>query len=393
MKDSYRFYNKLIRHKIPLRLLLKDERLFTPVPKHWHIIVTDVENSTEAIKDGRHNDVNLAATGSIITVLNTIKSHQNPKEKEPSPLIIPYFFGGDGATFLIPKNLLEEVLMALNNYRIHIKKTLGLTLRVGSKEVNALYNEGYTIKIAKLKLNSDLTVPIVLGLGLKVAEKHIKKEFIDFNSYKKVEKVNLEGMQCRWDMIPPPITDNKIVCLLINCEQEKNQIKIFENIMNCITDSFGPLEERRPISSIRLRLDLTVEKIRKEMYARLGKYNWIYLMKNWFLTSIGGYYFKFFKSGKEYLKSVSQLSDTLMVDGAINTIITGNQDNIDRLIFKLDEMENAGHIKYGIHITYASIMSCFVNDMKKNHIHFVDATEGGYTSAANMYKKKLLLAS
>jgi hypothetical protein len=159
--------------------------------------------------------------------------------------------------------------------------------------------------------------------------------------------------------------------------------------MNVITESFGPLEERRPISSIRLKLNLTIEKIRKEMYARLGKYNWFYLIKNWIITSIGGLYFKFFKSGKDYLESVTQLSDTLMVDGAINTIISGNQKNIDRLVKKLNQMEADGLIKYGIHVTYASIMSCFVNDLKKNHIHFVDATEGGYTSAANDYKRKL----
>lgn len=33
-------------------------------------------------------------------------------------------------------------------------------------------------------------------------------------------------------------------------------------------------------------------------------------------------------------------------------------------------------------------MSCYIEDRKEKHIHFVDGTEGGYTSAARMFKEK-----
>ncbi|WP_338034474.1 DUF3095 family protein [Lacinutrix algicola] len=36
----------------------------------------------------------------------------------------------------------------------------------------------------------------------------------------------------------------------------------------------------------------------------------------------------------------------------------------------------------------ASIMSCYFEDREEKHIHFVDGTEGGYTSAAIMLKEK-----
>ncbi|MGO3156047.1 MAG: DUF3095 family protein [Mesonia sp.] len=40
-------------------------------------------------------------------------------------------------------------------------------------------------------------------------------------------------------------------------------------------------------------------------------------------------------------------------------------------------------------MTHASVMSCYVLDRKTKHSHFVDGTEGGYTSAAKMFKTKL----
>lgn len=384
MSKNKKFYNDLILHKIPIRRLLKDKRLFKSVPSDWHVIVTDVVNSTNAIQSGKHDDINFAATGSIITVLNLLKQNGNP-------IKIPYFFGGDGATFIVPSNYIKPALTALNSYSNHIKKTLNLELRVGSRKVENLYNLGAQINIAKVELNENFIIPVVLGFGLKLAEKEIKAETSLKDKAEALGVLDLSGMQCRWNLIPPPKDDNQIVCLIVNSINEENHHAIFEEVMNEITASFGPLEVRQPISGLRLKLNLTLEKIRKEMYARLGKYDFAYLFKNWVLTRLGNFFFKYFKSGKVYLNSIEKLSDTLMIDGSINTIISGNKNNVIRLRKRLDRMEKEGKIIYGMHITFASIMSCYVNDMKKNHIHFVDATEGGYTTAAIQIKNKLNL--
>ena len=51
-------------------------------------------------------------------------------------------------------------------------------------------------------------------------------------------------------------------------------------------------------------------------------------------------------------------------------------------------MERDKKLIYGIHVTHASVMSCYVLDRRTTHSHFVDGTEGGYTSAAKMFKIK-----
>ena len=50
--------------------ILADPTLFADVPDDWQVILSDVRGSTQALNDGRHQVVNLVATGSIIAALN-----------------------------------------------------------------------------------------------------------------------------------------------------------------------------------------------------------------------------------------------------------------------------------------------------------------------------------
>lgn len=383
MKDYTDFYKNIKKNNIPLKDLLQNENLFSSVPKNWHVIVTDIEGSTKAVSEGKHNDVNLTATGSIIAVLNAIK-------KMDAKLRIPYFFGGDGATFIVPPSIKDELIKVLADYSLHIKKTLKLDLRVGNLKVDEIYNNKYTLRISKLKTNKYLTTPVILGNGLKFAESKIKEDFkgnIDVNEAK--IKIDLEGMECRWDEIYPLGTDKKVACLLISATSETRQAEIFNEIMNEIDYIFGDLQKRNPITIQNLKLKPTLEKIRKEMNARIGAFKRSYLINNWLITFFGQYYFKFFKAGKLYLYRVTQLSDTIMLDGSINTVISGNEKQLGKLRFFLDSLETQKKIIYGLHKTYASVMSCYVEDREEKHIHFVDGTEGGYTTASVAYKIKL----
>ena len=102
------FYSKLPTNEIPLSELLTEEHLFYKIPDDWHVLITDVKNSTQAALDGRHQTVNLVATGSIVAALNVANKDN---------ILVPFFFGGDGATFIIPPTLLERTLTALHQHR------------------------------------------------------------------------------------------------------------------------------------------------------------------------------------------------------------------------------------------------------------------------------------
>jgi hypothetical protein len=89
------------------------------------------------------------------------------------------------------------------------------------------------------------------------------------------------------------------------------------------------------------------------------------------------FYFKTSK-GKRYLESLVALSDTFVIDGRINTVMSGTKRQRLRLEELLTKLEANGLIWYGLHISNASVMSCYVRNLEKGHIHFVDGADGGY---------------
>jgi hypothetical protein len=55
----------------------------------------------------------------------------------------------------------------------------------------------------------------------------------------------------------------------------------------------------------------------------------------------------------------------------------------------LNALEEADEIRYALYVSSESVMSCYVRDLKDDHIHFVDGAEGGYTKAAGVLKLKM----
>ena len=99
------FYTRLPVNQISLSDLLMEEHLFFKVPANWHVLITDVKGSTAAVANGLHETVNLVATGSIVAVLN-IAFKEN--------LTVPFFFGGDGATFIVPPSIVDPVTKVID---------------------------------------------------------------------------------------------------------------------------------------------------------------------------------------------------------------------------------------------------------------------------------------
>ena len=388
MPDTRHFYRELPRHDKGLAALLADGDAFRDLPADWSVVMLDVEDSTGAVAAGRHHEVNLAATGGIVAVMNVVHA-------EADDLEVPYFFGGDGATFLVPAATLDPLLEVLDRYQRHVARTLALTLKVGAHSVSGAYRTGHAIRVARLAVNAHLTLPIVLGTGVKYAERAIKRALdIDGGDGDGGDRplslppVDLTGMECRWDEVPPPRDRQRVVCLLVDCPDDARQGEVYAAVAKTIDAAFGAHELRHPISGAKLKLDLAIAKTRQELSVRLGRYTLWRLAREWLVTAIGPLYFRLTKAGRAYLIEVVELSHTLMLDGTFNVVLTGTQGQIDTLVAHLDAEEARGRLRYGMHVTHAALMSCYVVDRVHEHAHFVDGTEGGFTSAARVLKGK-----
>ena len=163
----------------------------------------------------------------------------------------------------------------------------------------------------------------------------------------------------------------------------------FKKVIDCLDDIFGAPHARTPITVDKLKLKTTLARIGLEMRVRLGGFRLIYLLINWIKTLLGYLYFKT-KNGKVYLHNLVELSDTLVIDGKINTVISGTTQQRELLVSALNKLEQEGEILYGVYISTESVMSCYVKNMNDLHVHFVDGADGGYTNAATVIKKKMI---
>jgi len=171
---------------------------------------------------------------------------------------------------------------------------------------------------------------------------------------------------------------------------DEQQSVFYKKVLDRIDEIYGKQQARNPISTGRLKLQATLGRMNIEMRVKQGKFALWYLIENWLITLFGKLYFRYDKGGKYYLKRLVELSDTLTIDGKISTVITGTVQQRELLIASLNQMEQAGEIIFGWHTNKESVISCYVRDRIDQHIHFVDGSEGGYTRAAGMLKKKAL---
>ena len=376
-----RFYSDLPVKSGALSALLADQAQFAAVPPDWQVLLTDVRASTRALSDGKHQAVNLVATGSIIAALNI--AHR-------AGVALPFFFGGDGATLLAPPALAAPIEAALLKHRENTRANFDLDLRVGRVPVADLYAQGVELKIAKTDVNGQgLVIPLALGDGLQLAERIVKGEDFAAAPTPPDATLDLEGMECRWDAIRPQASTQEIVCLLVIVRRADRQSAILSAVLRQVEDIYGSLAARNPVSHTRLKLKTTIFKIATEMRAKLGRFALGYLLGQWFYTLIGPLYFALSKDGAHYLERVVQLSDTLMIDGRVNTVISGTAAQREALSGALRALEDSGDIRFGLQICAASVMSCYVRDRQDQHIHFVDGLGGGYTQAAGMLKQKM----
>ena len=374
------FYSQLHLHYGALHELLLDETAFTEVPKEWNIIVTDIKNSTLAVQEGKQQLVNLAATGSIVACLNISRA---------KGIDIPFFFGGDGATLLVPDEILPDCLYALQLHQERCSLSFDFFLRVGHRNVSQLKEQGAQLKIARYKRNDLHIMPIILGDALQIAERSIKESEPQDAMEQMTYNLNLQGMECKWDKIKPPQKGNEVLTFIISAATVASQSELYSEVLKKIDLIYGEDRIRHPLSAGKLKMVHHLSRFKNEVKMKYKKVTSRQIAANWWLSIAGSIFAKYTRPGKNYIHDLIQLTETLLLDGSINTVITGEESQRKELLAYLDQLEGENKLKYGYYTSSSSILSCFVTALDDYHIHFLDGDNGGYTQASKVLKAKM----
>ncbi len=345
----------------------------------WYIFIADIQGSTAAIKEGRYKDVNLIGALCIIAVLNACKE-----------MDIPFVFGGDGASILVPKRCFNQTKQALLATQQRSLEHFDIHLRVGAVQIAQLYHLGSSLQVAKYKVSKDYSQALFKGGGMTEADRLVKESpQYRFKAPNEKLDVDFDGLECRWrDILSPK---DETISLLVHAKDAQ----IYQEVLHFINTHLGQKEERHPIQAHSLNLSFSLNELSHEARAKhRGFKKYLFLLKIFLLNLLGWCFMRFDITTdgtrwSAYKEQIHLTTDAEKFDDMLRMVSAVNFS--DRLILQefLDTAYKEGKIFYGLHVSNRALMTCLVFERMGAQVHFVDAAEGGYAMAAIGLKQQL----
>lgn len=381
-EKSARFYADL--PTLPDFGEIGDKTIYHDAPDDWVVVVCDVIGSTQAVAEGKYKTVNMIGAACIVAVLNISNGTQ-----------IPYEFGGDGATLLIPPELQESAANALCSLRNVAQDVFGLGLRVGAVPIGAIRNQGTSVSVARYALGEDNVQALFAG-GVGLADHLIKSdESYDLCAGLETIQPDLTGLSCRWE---PLRTQGQMISLIVIGTAEDNDSRIMQagQALEAIRSVTGPLSDCAPANenSLAFRFPprgtlleartLDAGKLRPRRVFRILFEAFFQKVGHKFGLQFGDY------NAPVYKEELKRHTDYRRYGDAIRLVLDCKTGTDQELRNALGKIEKDGKIIFGMHVADHALMTCLVFDLKtSSHVHFIDGGDGGLTLAAKEFKSKL----
>lgn len=362
-------------------------------PPDWYIIITDIVNSTTAILEGKYKDVNTA--GSLVAMaISNVKKDMN----------FPFIFGGDGMTFLVPGDILDDVNDVLVDTRKLVDELFDLKLRLGVVPVSTIYRKGYKLFVAKLKVSDKYTQAIISGKGIDIAEKLIKNDDL-YNPFRlradlpAKNKADFTGFTCRWKDIPS--TRGETISFIIKIREEYNRqtSAVYNKILKGVDDIFGLESDYHPLTEENQSTSVS-QAFREARIFSKKKSGFLYAL-NKLRVSMETILVQVIVALKLPVKMMNKSfknvktdniinSDFRKFDGSLKMVISCNTSQRKSFEKLLGKLVDNGVINYGLHVSDRALLTCLIHRGTGEEVHFVDSADGGYALAAKKLKEQMI---
>jgi len=362
------------------------------MPSNWYIVATDIVNSTAAVRDKNYKSVNILGASPIAAILNLTDRNS-----------IPFVFGGDGAFICIPPELVDscrEILSACRNIGF---KSYGLELRAAIIPVSYLNEMDKPLKIARFKASDNFVQALFMGEGIAYSDYLLKCDDKKYEQFHVLEaehspQVNFEGLECRWKEVRH--SDKEVITLLVYAKpgRDGDTASVYTEVIQKLRDLFGFDFGTNPIDPTALSMNFSISELMGETKLRtfgMGLIErWKYIIKTQMEILTGKVFMRLgYRSSKtdwsRYKSDLSLNSDYRKFDDMLRVVITGKTEQRKTLEKYLDGLFEASKLAYGIHVTDAAMVTCMVFEYHRDHIHFVDGSNGGYVMASKQLKEQI----
>ena len=358
---------------------------YRAVPDDWYVLTADIVSSGKAVAEGRYKDVNMVGAAVIAAVLNSVGRDR-----------VPFVFGGDGATLLVPQKDLEKGREALAGVVGLAWQVMELELRAAAIPVADIRAAGGDIRVRKYLLSPGNHLAMIVGDGLGISDTILK----DPEAVKPYaigsddsDLPPLEGLSCRWE--PLPALNGHIVSLIMKPAGRKSQTELMDRIAGDL--GFNPLQDdtrARLADKSHLKFRFPPRGLSLEGNLTSARN----LARGWVKTTVECFFFVWsYTTGlrvgpfdpKKYFKELSLNTDHRKVGDSLQLVLDLSSAQLDSLQSCLATAYDEGDAIFGLHVSNEALMTCFVQDIgNSQHIHFVDGSNGGLSLAAAEFKER-----
>ena len=362
---------------------LVDDDAYSVLPADWTVVLTDVVGSTVAVQEGRYRDVNYVGAASIAAVLNAADRAD-----------LPFVFGGDGATLVVPPEVLPPALSALAALQDHAVERMDLMLRVGVVPLADVRAAGHEVAVARYQASPHYAQALFRGTGLGWAEHQVKDPETAARYASRAAPGTDEdpyaGLECRWQDVKSPAGET--VSLLIEAAGDDRD-GVYREVLDAIGRIYDD-ETAHPVALDRLQLSASLAKFGPEVRLRHPDAPLRSRAELWARNLLGRVLIRFGLQTSEtnweqYPKLFRASTDYRKFDGVLRMVLAGGPAEREALEAVLESMYQAGRLAYGVHVSDRAVLTCLVYERMGQQVHFVDGAGGGYTSAAVGFKRRL----
>ena len=358
---------------------------YVTAPGDWYVVIADILASTRAIAEGRYKQVNMIGAACINAVLNISAQGE-----------IPYVFGGDGATLLTPPHRVDACIKTLLGVRRLAATKFDLSLRVGVVPVSRINECDSRVLVGKYQVSPANVLATFSGGGIELAERWIKSDRYLVDDDVAIEPPDLSGLSCRWEPLASEHGVMLSTLMQASSDNESDNAEIYRQLIEAIGEiTASSPNAGKPVCDANMKFRWPPSGLQAEIDATLGNRNrfiWalrLYLnsLIQWLLDrfdlTAGGY------RGKQYRVELRDNTDYRRFDDTLRILLDCSTEQADEIDAMLAERAERGEIVYGLHRADSALMTCLVFSLEKaEHIHFVDGSDGGFTSAAKNLKAK-----